>query len=213
RLIHNKFAMVKRPPELDPATFEVPGEEGKPFPVIEMVSSVINRRLDLVIPVENGVLKSDPQADILYVALVANAAGRITRGLIKGFGASVGGLAVTADGSNEMVVIGHDPAQMSAAARRVWELQGGVVIHDGGQRIFELPLPIGGVMSPEPLPMLAAKMSEASRILKHKGFPFDDMHYTIGTLTWYFLPQLRLTADGILDVKQGMIIVPSAPLS
>ncbi|MDP2659108.1 MAG: adenine deaminase C-terminal domain-containing protein [Dehalococcoidia bacterium] len=213
RLIHTKFAMVKRPPELDPATFEVPGEEGKPFPVIEMVSSVINRRLDLVIPVENGVLKSDPQADILYVALVAGSAGRTTRGLIKGFGAAIGGMAVTADGSSEMVVIGHDPAQMSAAARRVWELQGGIVIHDGGRRIFELPLPIGGVMSPEPLPLLAARTSEAARILKQKGFPFDDMHYTIGTLTWYFLPQLRLTAEGILDVKQGMIVVPSAPLS
>ena len=213
RLIRNKFAMVKDPPRLDPATFEVRGEEGKSFPVIEQVSSVINRRLDLVVPAENGVLKSDPHTDLLYVALVSSASGRITRGLIKGFGAAIGGMAVTADGGSEMVVIGHDPVQMSAAATRVWQLQGGIVIHDGGQRIFELPLPIGGGMSPEPLPVLAARMSEASRILKHKGFPFDDMHYTLGTLTWYFLPQLRLTAEGILDVKQGIIVVPSAPLS
>ncbi|MDO8691528.1 MAG: adenine deaminase C-terminal domain-containing protein [Dehalococcoidia bacterium] len=213
RLIHNKFAMVRRPPLLDPSAFEVPGEEGKPFPVIEMVSGVINRRLDLVVPMENGVLKSDPHADILYVALVAGGASRITRGLIKGFGASIGGMAATAEANHEMVVIGHDRAQMSAAARRVWELQGGIVIYDEGQRIFELPLPIGGVMSPEPLPVLASRMSEAARILKQKGFPFDDMHYTIGTLTWYFLPQLRLTAEGILDVKQGVIVVPSAPLS
>jgi len=50
------------------------------------------------------------------------------------------------------------------------------------------------------------------RLLKGMGFPFDDLHYTLGTLTWYFLPQLRLTAGGILDVRLGQIVVPSTPL-
>jgi len=136
----------------------------------------------------------------------------VTRGFIKGFGARVGGLAGTADGPNELLVLGYDPDQMAVAANRVRELRGGIVIIDQGRTLFELRLPVGGIMSPEPLPVLANQTRELARLLKGMGFPFDDLHFTLGTLTWYFLPQLRLTSGGILDVRLGQIVVPSTPL-
>lgn len=211
-LISNKFAAVTAVPNLEPAVFRVPAEDGKPFPVIEMISNVINRRLDMALPAQNGSLLSKPEEDILHLALIAGGASSITRGFLKGFGANVGGLAVSADGIHTMIVLGHDPSQMSAAAKRVWELRGGMVIVDRGQARFELPLPIGGTMSPDPLPVLAKNLNEAARVLQGMGLRFDDLHYAVGTLTWYFLPQLRLTARGILDVRLGQIIVPSVPL-
>ena len=212
RLIHNKLVPSHRSPALAADLFRVPGETGRPFPLIELVSSVINRRVDVVLPSRNGFLVGDREAGILNVALLATAAGRVTRGFIKGFGARVGGLAGTADGPNELLVLGYDPDQMAVAANRVRELRGGIVIIDQGRTLFELRLPVGGIMSPEPLPVLANQTRELARLLKGMGFPFDDLHYTLGTLTWYFLPQLRLTAGGILDVRLGQIVVPSTPL-
>lgn len=213
RWIQNKFGIAGSAPVFTPATFETPADGATTFPVIEMVSNVINRRLDLALPARAGLLQASPNEDILHVALVARASGRITRGFIKGFGARIGGLAATADGNQEMIVIGGDPAQMAAAASRVWELQGGIVLMDREKRVFELPLPVGGMLSPEPLPVLAGKLQEIARLLEARGFPHGELHYAIGTLTWYFLPQLRLTAEGILDVRQGKIIIPSAPFA
>ncbi len=211
-LFPNKLAESDTPPHLEPAIFRVPIRDEPTFPVIEMVSSVINRRLDLALPSRDGFLSADPGAGILYLAFVALGAGKITRGFLKGFGAEIGGLAGTAGGSNNLIVLGHDPAQMALAANRVIQLRGGIVVVDGGSVKFEMPLPVGGVMSPESLPLVAQKTHELARLLKGMGFPFGELHYTLGTLIWYFLPQLRLTPDGILDVRTGQIVVPSSPL-
>ncbi len=212
RLIRNRFATENPPAPLDPAVFQPRDEEGKPFPVMEMISGVINRRVDMTLPAENGLLISQPQEDILYIAMMPGTSRTITRGFIKGFGARVGGLAAVAGAGNELIVLGYDPQQMANAVRRVWELQGGMVIMDGGQSRFELPLPIGASMASDPVPVLARHVEEATRTVKEMGFPFKDLHYTMETFTWYFLPQLRLTAEGILDVRQGRVVVPSVPL-
>ena len=57
---------------------------------------------------------------------------------------------------HNIIVVGADDESMQTAARRVAALHGGWVVADGAQVVAEVPLPIAGLMSGEPLPARAA---------------------------------------------------------
>jgi Adenine deaminase C-terminal domain len=62
-----------------------------------------------------------------------------------------GELASTPGTDFQILAMGRSPVAMARATDRVTALGGGVVLVDGERIAFELPLPVGGVMSREPL--------------------------------------------------------------
>ena len=176
------------------------------FPAMHLENSVITRRLDVSVPVQDGLLR--PPADVLRVALVDPQGRWIVRGLLANFVSRLGGLASSFNISAHLAVLGQDPADMAQAARRLLTIGGGIVLVERGETLLEIPLPIGGLMNPEPLPAIAAMARRLYACLRERGYPHTDPHYSLHFLTFDSLPDIRITYRGVWDVRRGKVLVP-----
>jgi adenine deaminase len=111
-----------------------------------------------------------------------------------------------------LLVLGQDSADMTTAARRLLEIGGGIVIVEDGETVLEIPLPIGGVMAPQPLRAIANQARRLYAFLRGRGYPHADPHYTLLFLPMDSLPDVRLTYRGVWDVRRGRTLVPREDL-
>ena len=127
-------------------------------------------------------------------------------GFIKGFGLQKGAVAssLSYDTSN-LVAIGVTDVDIAWALNRLVEIGGGFVVVDGTV-VEELPMPIGGIISEEPVPILAEKMNRIKRTVKDLGSNLHDPLLTLQALTFTAVPAIRLRERGLLQVKTGQII-------
>ena len=164
-------------------------------PVARYESAVINRRVD------REVRPGDLQA-----ALVARDGTWITKGVIENLlGPDVGGFATTATTSLELLVLGTDPAAMARAAAKVAELGGGFAF-DGG---WSAPLEIDGLIAAGPYERALAVERELADEMTRAGYPFHDPLYSLLFASGDFLPELRLTPRGLLEVKTRTVLQPA----
>ncbi len=192
--------------------FALPLEAGEPYPVIQLLNPVITRVAEEELPVAGGRVQLSPEDDRLLAHLVDRGGAWITRGVLRGFGRGIDGLASTYNGSGDLLVLGQKPDAMARAANRALEQGGGIVWIQGGEERFNLPLPIAGAMSERPVDELISLTERLTRELKAFGHPFHDPIYTFLFLSSTHLPQVRLTARGLLRIKDGRVLVPSEPL-
>ncbi len=75
-----------------------------------------------------------------------------------------------------------------------------------GEVVEELPMPVGGIISEEPVPVLAEKMGRIKKAVKGLGSPLDDPLLTLQALTFTAIPSLRLRERGLLQVKTGKLV-------
>jgi adenine deaminase len=157
---------------------------------------------------------SDPGTQVARLAVVERHrhTGRIGLGWVQGFGLTNGALASTVghDAHNCMVVGSRSvrgPAAMAASVARLAEIGGGqVAVDDEGRVLAELPLPIGGLMSDQPAPVVAEglhRLVEAARTLGTSiHAPFMHMSF----LGLSVIPELRLTDKGLVDVGSFSLV-------
>ncbi len=161
-------------------------------------------------PARDGLLQPPP--DVLRLALVDPHGRWITRGALRNLATRIGGLASSFNVVAHMIVIGQDVADMACAARRLLELGGGIVVVERGATVLELPLPIGGIMSPDALPAIAAQARALYALLRERGYPHADPHYTLLFLPLDSLPDIRITYRGVWDVRRGRVLLPRQDL-
>ena len=101
---------------------------------------------------------------------------------------------------------------MARAARRLMEIGGGIVIVERGATVLEIPLPIGGMMSPDRLPEIASTARRLYTFLRERGYAHADPHYTLLFLPLDSLPDIRITYRGVWDVRRGKALVPRQEL-
>jgi adenine deaminase len=65
-------------------------------------------------------------------------------------------------------------------------------------------------MSVEPLGVLAGQIARMNGILQDMGCHLDNPVFTIGFLTFSTLPWIRLTPQGLRDVKEGRVVWPAS---
>jgi adenine deaminase len=132
----------------------------------------------------------------------------ISRALVSGFAPNLEGLASTYNTTTHLLVLGRQPEAMARAAQRVKELDGGIVVTKGGEVVYELALPITGMMSDLPFSKVVLENRQLSRAVAQAGYEHHDILYTLLFLTCDFLPALRLTPLGLLDVKSSKTLMP-----
>jgi len=181
------------------------------FPVIELLNPAITRTDWTDFDSKDGFLDVDTSR-FLIVAVISRDGSWITTGLLKGFGNGVEALVSTYNTAAQILVIGSNTEAMTAAVNRVLEIKGGIVMYDKGKPCYELPLPIGGVMSEKSLPALAEKEKEFQSILFSKGYPHHDPMYSLVFLPNDFLPEIRINYRGIIDVKTNKVLWPRRDL-
>jgi len=83
------------------------------------------------------------------------------------------------------------------------------VLVEGDRIAFELPLPVGGIMSRAPLTAVAERERAFTVLLQARGHAFHAPLFTLLFMAADFLPAVRLTALGVWDVKRARVITPS----
>jgi adenine deaminase len=133
--------------------------------------------------------------------------GKCFTGLIRGFGLRAGAMASSAAWDTScIVVVGADAADMALCVNRIRELQGGVVIVEGGRIVAELPLPVFGLIADLPLDDLAARIETLKKAAAGLGVAFPDPLLSIVTLTGAAIPYLRICEEGLVNLKDGMTV-------
>lgn len=159
-------------------------------PVARYESAVINRRVD------REVRPGDLQA-----VLAGRDGTWQTRGVLEHF-LDTPGFATTATTSLELLVLGTDPDAMLRAARRVADMGGGFAF-DGG---WSAPLEIDGLIKRGSFAEALAIERELATHMREAGHPFHDPLYSLLFASGDFLPEVRLTPRGVLEVKTRTVL-------
>lgn len=146
----------------------------------------------------------DVKYDVLKIAVVERHKNthHIGIGYIQGYGLKSGAVATSiSHDSHNIIVVGTNETDMAAAVNRVVELNGGIVVWDGGQSVAEVPLAIAGIMSDEPLVTVNEKLETAKDAAHKLGVnPGIDPFMTLSFMALPVIPSLRITTRGVFDV-------------
>jgi len=192
-----------------PEAFVLRASGGR-LPVIEIVpGQIITRRIEAEARLEDGQVVADTERDILKLAVVErhHATGNIGLGLVKGFGLQRGALASSfAHDSHNVVVVGANDADMYAAVREVERMQGGLAAVEAGRPLASLPLPVAGLMSPEPLETVAGQLEAVEAAAVSLGATVPAPFAVLSFLALPVIPELKLTDKGLVDVERGAFV-------
>jgi adenine deaminase len=167
------------------------------YPVIRLVSAVITK------------LEERAQAsDDLHAALMDRGGRWVAPALVAGFADRLDGLATTTTTDFNILVLGRSPRAMARAVNRLTQLRGGVVITEGDTVVYELPLPLGGIMTRGSLADAAGWEQALRACLAQRGYAHHDPLFTMLFLAADFLPTVRLSPRGVWDVKRARVLLP-----
>lgn len=148
---------------------------------------------------------ADPARDILKLAVIERhlASGATGLGFVKGLGVRRGALASSvAHDHHNLVVAGADDVSMMTAARRVAQLNGGMVAAEGEHVLAEVPLPLAGLMSAAPVEEVRQQVDAILRAAAELGSTLHDPFMTMSFLALEVIPALKLTAHGLVDAAR-----------
>ncbi len=199
---------------LPEGAFDLFLKTGRAWVIGLVPNQIVTRKLSLPVKREaSGRVLPDFQSDILKIAVIERhkASGQMGVGMVQGFGLKQGALAASvAHDSHNIVVIGAGDADMREAAQEIEKMQGGLAVVDQGKVIASLPLPIAGLMSPEPCETVASKMEELKRAAQKIGALPENPFLTLSFLALPVIPKLKLTDQGLVDVKAFRVIALEA---
>jgi adenine deaminase len=187
-------------------SFLVPVKPHSKLKVIELVPKQILTRAVIVDPrVEDGYVEADPARDILKLAVIErhNATGNIGLGFVRGFGLRKGALASTvAHDAHNIIVVGTNDVDMYAAALQLIRMGGGQCVVSDARVIEELPLPIAGLVSDQPLEFVRKKVDTLIDAARNLGCVLPDPFMTLSFLALSPIPALKVTDMGLVDAEK-----------
>jgi adenine deaminase len=187
-----------------------PPAGGKLVKVIGLIpDQLLTKRLVLPAPVRDGRLVPDPHRDLLKLAVVErhHGTGNLGLGLVRGFGLKKGALAASvAHDSHNIIVVGAIESDMLLAVEHLVKLQGGLAVVADGEVLADLPLPIAGLISPEPLEQVAASYRDLQEAYRSLGGPLQDPFMALSFLALPVIPELKLTDLGLVDVNKFQVV-------
>jgi adenine deaminase len=183
---------------------------GETFPIIEIIPGqiVTKKRIERV-KAKEGVISPNVEEDILKLVVVERhkASGNIGLGLVKGFGLKRGALASSiAHDSHNIVAVGTNDPDIFTAVKEIEKLQGGLVVCVDGKILAALPLPIAGLLSPEPLEAVAKKFEKVEKTALGLGNIPPAPFALLSFIALPVIPELRLTDMGLVDVLEFKLI-------
>ena len=178
--------------------------------VIRVIPSQLLTGTELVAPTtRDGCIVADPKRDLVKIAVLErhHASGRIGLGFATNVGLKRGAFASTvAHDAHNVIVLGVDDADMAACALRMPEIGGGIVIAEGGRVVEELPLPVAGLMSDQPLAAVHSRMHSMEQRLAGMGVTMNAPFMTLSFLALSVIPELKITDRGLVDVTRFELV-------
>ena len=91
---------------------------------------------------------------------------------------------------------------MWTAARRAADLGGGMVVALDDRVLAEVPLPLGGLMSDQPIEGVRGELDVAIAAAHELGSQLHDPFMAMSFLALEVIPSLKLTDQGLVDVEK-----------
>lgn len=164
---------------------------------------IVTEHLIEEVTIENGEAVQDPGLDLLKIAVIERHthSGGHAVGFVKGFGLLRGAIASSiAHDHHNLLVVGADDESMFTAARAVGKLHGGLAVANKQEVLAQLPLPIAGLMSDQPIETVRAQMDDALRAAHQLGANLHDPFMAMSFLALAVIPALKITDQGLVDV-------------
>ncbi len=180
------------------------------YPVIEIVpGQIVNKKVMEKMNVVDGAVVPDVERDILKLVVVERhkASGNVGVGLVKGFGLKKGALASSvAHDSHNIIAVGTNDLDILKAIEEINRLQGGLVACANLEILAALPLPIAGLLSPEPLDVVVSQHEIVEKTAAGLGRLPPSPFVILSFLGLPVIPELRLTDIGLVDVTRSKLL-------
>lgn len=108
--------------------------------------------------------------------------------------------------AHHVIVAGATDDDIRAAGRAVQDLGGGAVVVENGQVLASLPLPYAGLMGDLPPTEAAARSLAVSDAARALGCPLPYPITTLSFLGLTVIPELKLTPQGLFDVRSFSMV-------
>lgn len=148
--------------------------------------------------------------DLIKIAVLErhHGTGHVGVGFLAGYGLQAGAVATSvAHDSHNLIVAGVNDADMTLAANTVRDTRGGLAVVKDGQVLGSMPLPIGGLMTPEPVEKADQTLERLKKLARELGIPETiDPFMTLAFVSLPVIPSLRLNTLGLIDVQQQKIV-------
>lgn len=128
-------------------------------------------------------------------------------GLISGDILKRGAVATTYSHDNHnLLVVGRNKRDMLIAANEVISRQGGMCCVLDGEILSTVHLPVGGILSEEPLEIIADQVEHFTKTLKSLDYDHYNVIMSLSTLSLPVSPALKITDHGLIQVNEGKIV-------
>jgi adenine deaminase len=158
------------------------------------------------LPVEGGLVRLDPDEDVAKISVIERhgKTGEHLTGFVSGLGFDrPAALATTvAHDSHNLMVMGNSEEMMARAAQAVAGEGGGIAVATQGGLTL-LPLPVAGLMSPEPYEEVAERSRAIGEALIRAGCRLNYAFMTLSMLALVVLPELHISDKGLVEVGEG----------
>ncbi|MFW6376777.1 MAG: adenine deaminase [archaeon] len=198
-----------RVPPLDPDDFAIEAPAGTDGPVtvrvIDSLGGLQTAAMEATVPIEDGVLKADLDADVLPISVVERHSGTkdVGNGFVHGLGLDRGAIASTiAHDAHNLVVAGTTHDAMATVANHLREIDGGVAAYDPvDDALTSLSLPAAGLIADRPLDEVAEAFRAVEDAAAAIGVEGEAGLMELSFLPLEVIPEYRITNNGLVDVR------------
>jgi adenine deaminase len=176
--------------------------------VIEIIEDqLLTGRIRTKPTIQAGAVISDPERDLLKLTVVNRYRDTPPAvAFIKNIGLKKGAIAASvAHDSHNIIAAGVSDADLAAAVNLVIENRGGFAVVSEDHR-KALPLPVAGLMSDADGYRVAETYAGLLQTIGELGSVLHDPFMTLGFMSLPVIPDLKLTATGLFDVKRFRFI-------
>lgn len=166
--------------------------------------SLLTRKILLPPKIVDGAPVADVDRDILKIAVynryIPDRAPSVA--FVQGLGLKKGAIATTvAHDSHNLIVAGATDADILHVADAVRKAGGGMAAGGVGAPVEVLPLPIAGLMSDQPVALVAESLEKLQAGARAAGSGLSNPFMALSFLALPVIPELKLTDLGLIDVS------------
>ncbi len=186
--------------EIDEEMLELSSKSEEIFAIETINKELLTKKIRCKPLVKNNNIISDIQNDFLKITVLSRYDNsNPTVGIIKNFGLKKGAVATSiAHDSHNIVAVGASDRELTVAINSLIKNKGGIIVYDGNE-IYELKLPIAGLMTNEDANSVAQKHAIIDAKIKELGSELTAPLMTLSFMALLVIPEFKIGDKGLFD--------------